>query len=203
VPLFLYVQVSWNPHARSCLSEKSDKQPVDLVSTDTSDSLIMWDVEKCRAVSRFTHPEFKSLLSIKWSNGADVWQKSKVFLLYSNSNFVVLDIVTQAYQNILIETVPYPGHDHSVFDFDSEPASSTSSSIAFLGEHSLYIKNNWDPLKMKQERIAFSKSLLYAPKSASPRKFIQLLMIFGYGLLIILMLSCNLNEVFWCDRITS
>lgn len=134
---------------------------------DFGDKLIIWDVGRCHSVSHFCHPEFKSLFSLKWSNGADVWQKTKLFLLYSGCMFVVLDVVTLGFQNILVESNP-GSNELPVFDFDCEPASSTSNAIAFVGEHSVYIKNNWDPLKMKQERITFSNSVMYCVKSSSP-----------------------------------
>jgi hypothetical protein len=130
----------------------------------------MWDVERCSSVSHFSHSESsKTLLSIKWSNGSDAWQKTKLFLLYSGALFVVLDVGTLVYQNItIVESSPGSG-ELAIFDFDCDPYYPTfSSCLALLGERTVYFVSQFDPLKIKQEKLTVSSKVVYKRKNSSP-----------------------------------
>lgn len=171
---FRLLQVLWSPFGRPFVTGK-EQPPPDLISIDVSSALVTWDVQKCQSISSFSHPDSKVLLDAKWSNGFDSAQKSKLFLLYSSNLIVILDVVSFIYQTISIVESLSTSMDYFFFSFDVDPfCASYSSTIALLTDNSISFVQNWDPLKLKQEKMITSDKMMLKIKSSSPSNCIYI-----------------------------
>jgi hypothetical protein len=147
--------VLWLPSSRQFAGAESKLSNRDVISVDSTNQMIVWDALNGQQVSTFIHPETnRQVLDICIpKNGADLWARTKVYILYSGNFLVIFDHAHSSFQNVAIvnPALDTLGMSDQLMRITMDPhyANPATNCIAFLAwDHgavsSVSICSQWD-----------------------------------------------------------
>lgn len=136
----------------------------DLVSVDSSNQLIIWDVLRGQTLFSFIHPDSsRQILDMRLPAGCDNWVQHKLYLLYTGNLFVLFDHGNCTFQEIPIVSKRLNNADtissecYVRFALDYQHCSGSTSCICFATSDS----SNYDSISC----VSLCKSWDYANDS--------------------------------------